>query len=172
MVIKIDFMVNSEPVKKLDRQLINLHRRFENLTKSGPQGMRDAVNGVSSAVTKMAVGFGAATAGLGLFLNEAGNFNKTRIAFQTMVGDIDKGNLDKDNLKGNLSEIHISFFNFVTELAKAIQFSGNFDNAKKIVPLDKYQTCVISGLREMQVNRGYKPNINQFKYSLVKRALS
>ena len=91
-------------------------------------------------------------------------------------GDLDreglaKGDLNSRDIKANLTQIHTSFFRKVNELAEEISEDPNFEKAVAIKPLNKYQTCVISGLRERQKELGIRPNLNQVKYVLVMRAL-
>jgi hypothetical protein len=99
MVVKITFAVNSAPMRQVDSHLSKLERRLDRIRRNSMQGMSSSFDSLARNSKRMAIGLTGATAGLGLFLHEAGSFNRTRIAFETMTGSVEKG---RDLLK----EVH------------------------------------------------------------------
>jgi len=91
MVVQISFAVNSAPIKAVDKHLATIERRMDGLRRNGLNQMGSSFDGLVRDTRRMTVGLAAATGGLGLFLNEAGQFNKTQIAFETMTGSVERG---------------------------------------------------------------------------------
>jgi len=89
LIIAVKFAVDSSEMGKIDKNINHIKRKMETLGST--QRIKQSFRGVTSMATRMGVAFGAASTGLGFFLNEAGQANKTRIAFETMTGSIEKG---------------------------------------------------------------------------------
>jgi hypothetical protein len=71
-----------------------------------------------------------------------------------------------------LHKIHEVFYETVRKLAAKISGNEAYEKAQEIRPLNKYETCVISGIREMQRELGIRPNLNHVKYKEVKKLIS
>lgn len=73
--------------------------------------------------------------------------------------------------KRRLNLKNILFYETVRYLAVEISNDYRFDKAVPIKPLDKFETCVICGMRAIQRELKLKPNLNHVKYLLVQRTL-
>lgn len=71
-----------------------------------------------------------------------------------------------------LNEVQKDFYSTVKKLADEISGKKEFEKAQELESLNKYEMCVISGIREMQKELGIRPNLNHVKYKLVKKLLT
>ncbi len=141
LVVQVHYAVNSEPLRKVDRELTNIQNK---LAKMGSmQNVKQSMQGVTSMATKMTLGFAAMTAGVGFFLNEAGQFNKTQIAFETMTGSVEKG-------RKLLEELHAfamkTPFTLTDVEQNASMLLGMGIATEKVIPTMKALGDVASGI--------------------------
>ena len=71
-----------------------------------------------------------------------------------------------------ISLIEKSFFDFIKDLSEEIFDDIKFIKSETVPTINKYECCVISGLRKHQKGIGIpRANINQVKYNAIKRKL-
>lgn len=144
MLIDIRFRVNSAPIKEAENRISNMKQTIQGLQRgAGMAKIQSSMHSLMSTAQKAAVGFGAMTAGAGFFLNEAGQFNKTRIAFETMTGSVEKG-------RKLLEELHV----FATETPFSLKdveqnsamLIGMGIETEKVIPTMKALGDVAAGI--------------------------
>ena len=77
----------------------------------------------------------------------------------------------KDNFQDKLNDDQIDFYNTVNLLAEEISALQEYNQSKPFLSMNKYQACVLAGIRAFQQELGIKPNLNEVKYRAVRDAL-
>jgi len=78
---------------------------------------------------------------------------------------------DKHTPPRELNSVDLDFYNFVKNLSKEISQDVRFDKSLAVKTVNKYETCVLSGIRKHQQKLGIRQNLNHVKYNTIRRLL-
>lgn len=80
-----------------------------------------------------------------------------------------KGFVNRQQYNHKLSEKLIDFYETVEKYTIQISKKDEYAQAIKIDTLNKYETCIISGIRKLQEDIGMAPNLNHVKFKNIKK---
>jgi tape measure domain-containing protein len=141
LVIKLRFAVDDGMVDRANQKIAMMQTKMAKLGSMSK--IHQAGHNVTRTAFRIGAAFTAATAGLAFFLNEAGQFNKTRIAFETMAGSVEKGQALLEELHGFALKTPFSIQDVETNAAMLL---GMGIEIEKVIPTMKALGDVASGI--------------------------
>lgn len=141
LVIKLRFAVDSSGMQQAEQRMNRFHSRLQQM--GSLNRIQQNFSRLAYSARNIGLGLAASTGGMAFFLNEAGQFNKTRVAFETMTGSVEKG-------KALLEELHQfalkTPFNIQDVEQNAAMLLGMGIETEKILPTMKALGDVAAGI--------------------------
>ncbi len=99
------------------------------------------------------------------------SFLRKRVTFEQLEGweSLWRGFVNREGYARPLPKGLKVFFELASAWAHEISNSQQFDGAVAFGGLNKYETCIVSGIRALQEEHGMRPNFNHVKFKSIRK---